>query len=74
MFFLLFDFFYYFVVTHIVISVDENGYCPRTMKYMYGLLTGKWIVNFECKVLVAIRLDILVVGCSCLFTCLFTQG
>ncbi|XP_046846861.1 ankyrin repeat domain-containing protein 31-like [Xenia sp. Carnegie-2017] len=34
-------------VTHIVISADENGYCPRTMKYMYGLLTGKWIVNFE---------------------------
>ena len=34
-------------VTHVVTSVNENGHCPRTIKYMCGILTGKWIISFE---------------------------
>ncbi|XP_027158401.1 protein BREAST CANCER SUSCEPTIBILITY 1 homolog [Coffea eugenioides] len=34
-------------VTHIVASTDENGVCKRTLKFMMGVLEGKWIVNIE---------------------------
>lgn len=36
-------------VTHVVASVDENGACRRTIKYLMGILEGKWILNIECK-------------------------
>ncbi|XP_061185474.1 BRCA1-associated RING domain protein 1-like [Saccostrea echinata] len=34
-------------VTHIVTSCNKNGLCPRTMKYLQGVLTGRWIVNMD---------------------------
>ncbi|XP_071740379.1 protein BREAST CANCER SUSCEPTIBILITY 1 homolog [Rutidosis leptorrhynchoides] len=34
-------------VTHVVASVDENGACRRTLKYLMGILNGKWILNIE---------------------------
>lgn len=37
------------LVTHIVTVVDEENVCNRTMKYLLGVLTGKWIVSFDCK-------------------------
>ena len=40
------------LVTHVVTPVNKNGHCPRTMKYFSGILTGKWIVSFNCKYLV----------------------
>ena len=37
-------------VTHIVTATNnKKGICPRTMKYLNGVLTGKWIVSYECK-------------------------
>eukprot|EP00794_Sanderia_malayensis_P003062 gene3062-3525_t len=32
-------------VTHVVTSVDKNNICPRTMKNLLAILTGKWIVS-----------------------------
>ncbi|XP_013404512.1 BRCA1-associated RING domain protein 1-like [Lingula anatina] len=34
-------------VTHVVTTVNAEGMCPRTMKYLQAVLTGKWVVNFE---------------------------
>ncbi|CAH1788293.1 unnamed protein product [Owenia fusiformis] len=34
-------------VTHVVTEVNKDGHCPRTLKFLSALLTGKWIVNFE---------------------------
>ena len=42
-------FFYIFSVTHVITSCNKNGMCPRTLKYLRGVLQGKWIVNMECK-------------------------
>lgn len=36
-------------VTHVVASTDENGACKRTLKFLMGVLEGKWIVNIECQ-------------------------
>jgi hypothetical protein len=36
-------------VTHIVTFVNNEGHCPRTLKFLKGILGGKWIVNFDCK-------------------------
>jgi len=36
-------------VTHVIASVDENGACRRTLKYLMGIIEGKWILNIECK-------------------------
>ena len=41
----------FFSVTHVVSSVNKDGMCPRTMKYLHAILAGKWIVNFECKII-----------------------
>lgn len=35
-------------VTHIIASTDENGACKRTIKYLMGILEGKWILNVNC--------------------------
>ncbi|XP_066301591.1 BRCA1-associated RING domain protein 1-like [Branchiostoma lanceolatum] len=34
-------------VTHLVAACDDTNRCPRTIKYLQGVLTGKWIVS--CK-------------------------
>nr|XP_022310050.1 BRCA1-associated RING domain protein 1-like isoform X4 [Crassostrea virginica] len=34
-------------VTHIVSTCNSSGLCPRTMKYLRGVLTGRWIVSME---------------------------
>ncbi|KAL3522731.1 hypothetical protein ACH5RR_015565 [Cinchona calisaya] len=34
-------------VTHVVASTDENGACKRTLKFLMGVLEGKWIVNID---------------------------
>ncbi|GMI70669.1 hypothetical protein HRI_000736200 [Hibiscus trionum] len=34
-------------VTHIIASTDENGACKRTLKYLIGILEGKWILNIN---------------------------
>ena len=36
-------------VTHVIASVDENGACRRTLKYLMGILEGKWILTIDCK-------------------------
>ena len=38
-----------FIVTHIVTATNSKGVCPRTIKYLNGVVTGKWIVNYDCK-------------------------
>lgn len=35
-------------VTHVITSTDENGACRRTIKFMMGILEGKWILDIEC--------------------------
>ena len=39
----------FFIVTHIVTATNSKGVCPRTIKYLNGVVTGKWIVNYDCK-------------------------
>ncbi|OVA13240.1 BRCT domain [Macleaya cordata] len=34
-------------VSHIIASTDENGACKRTMKFLMGILEGKWILNID---------------------------
>ncbi|CAA7054605.1 unnamed protein product [Microthlaspi erraticum] len=34
-------------VTHVIVSVDENGACRRTLKFMMGILEGKWILSID---------------------------
>ncbi|KAJ1964173.1 BRCA1-associated RING domain protein 1 [Dispira parvispora] len=34
-------------VTHVVTTRDSDGLCPRTLKYMYGVLAGAYIVDYE---------------------------
>ncbi|KAK8943022.1 hypothetical protein KSP39_PZI009112 [Platanthera zijinensis] len=34
-------------VTHVIASTDENGACKRTLKFMMGILEGKWILSIE---------------------------
>ncbi|CAH9110704.1 unnamed protein product [Cuscuta epithymum] len=34
-------------VTHIIASIDEKGACRRTLKYLMGVLGGKWILTIE---------------------------
>jgi hypothetical protein len=36
-------------VTHIITSAKESDLCPRTIKYLSGILSGKLIVKYECK-------------------------
>ncbi|XP_031564381.1 BRCA1-associated RING domain protein 1-like [Actinia tenebrosa] len=33
-------------VTHIITSTSNSGLCRRTIKYLSGILCGKWIVSF----------------------------
>ncbi|ORZ25924.1 hypothetical protein BCR42DRAFT_17168 [Absidia repens] len=32
-------------VTHLITSVNEQGLCTRTIKYLLSIITGKWIVS-----------------------------
>ncbi|ONK65178.1 uncharacterized protein A4U43_C07F34490 [Asparagus officinalis] len=34
-------------VTHVIASTDENGACKRTLKFLMGILEGKWILGIE---------------------------
>ncbi|CAI9089704.1 OLC1v1024324C1 [Oldenlandia corymbosa var. corymbosa] len=34
-------------VTHVVAATDDNGACKRTLKFLMGVLEGKWILNIE---------------------------
>ena len=34
--------------THVITVVDAQRRCRRTLKYMLGILTGAWIVSYEC--------------------------
>ncbi|XP_020259871.1 BRCA1-associated RING domain protein 1-like isoform X2 [Asparagus officinalis] len=34
-------------VTHVIASVDENGGCSRTLKFLMAILTGKWVLTIE---------------------------
>ncbi|KAL5716339.1 hypothetical protein ACHQM5_018050 [Ranunculus cassubicifolius] len=34
-------------VTHIIASTDENGACRRTLKFLLGILEGKWILKID---------------------------
>ncbi|XP_035233173.1 BRCA1-associated RING domain protein 1-like isoform X2 [Stegodyphus dumicola] len=36
-------------VSHIITSCDSMGNCTRTMKVLMGMLSGKWIINSQCK-------------------------
>jgi hypothetical protein len=36
-------------VTHVITSVNDEGMCARTLKYLNAVLLGKWILNIECK-------------------------
>ena len=48
-----------FSVTHLVAHTNDDNLCARTMKYLKCLITGKWIVNFECKLPQTTNLPIL---------------
>ncbi|KAG9439395.1 hypothetical protein H6P81_019560 [Aristolochia fimbriata] len=34
-------------VTHVIASTDENGACKRTLKFLMGILEGKWILKAD---------------------------
>ncbi|KAI3903583.1 hypothetical protein MKW98_032237 [Papaver atlanticum] len=34
-------------VTHIIASTDTSGACKRTLKFLLGILDGKWILNID---------------------------
>ncbi|GFT49903.1 BRCA1-associated RING domain protein 1 [Nephila pilipes] len=34
-------------VTHVITNCDNMGNCTRTMKILLGILTGKWLMNFQ---------------------------
>lgn len=34
---------------YFILNADENGCCPRTVKYLQGLAAGKWIVGYNCE-------------------------
>ena len=42
-------FLFLFPVTHVVAEVNKDGMCPRTLKYLHAVMTGKWIVGFNCE-------------------------
>ncbi|KAL8468583.1 hypothetical protein ACS0TY_031684 [Phlomoides rotata] len=35
------------MVTHVIASTDENGACRRTLKFLMGILEGKWILSVQ---------------------------
>jgi len=34
-------------VTHVVTAVDNDDLCSRTMKFLLGVITGKWIISYD---------------------------
>ena len=36
-------------VTHVVTIADEQGICPRTIKYLLGVASEKPILSVNCK-------------------------
>lgn len=41
-------------VTHIITSVDKQRLCKRTLKYLQGVLKGKWIVEPKCNLMLGL--------------------
>lgn len=37
------------LVSHIVTIGNQSKCCPRTLKFLFGVASGKWIVDFQCK-------------------------
>jgi len=35
-------------VTHVITSVNAEGSCRRTIKYLEAVLAGVWIVDLSC--------------------------
>lgn len=35
------------MVTHVIVKCDEDGTTDRTLKYLYGVASGCWVVNVE---------------------------
>ncbi|KAF6138326.1 hypothetical protein GIB67_001555 [Kingdonia uniflora] len=33
--------------THVLVSTDENGACTRNLKFLMGILEGKWILSID---------------------------
>lgn len=47
-------------VTHVITSVDKKHLCKRTLKYLQGVLKGKWVVDPQCTTVCCIwKLDML---------------
>lgn len=40
---------YFDDITHVISSVNKKRQCHRTLKYLHGLLLGKWIVSPQCR-------------------------
>ncbi|XP_033762661.1 BRCA1-associated RING domain protein 1-like [Pecten maximus] len=34
-------------VTHVITSNNQDGQCPRTIKYLMAVLQGKWVINMD---------------------------
>ncbi|OWF40680.1 BRCA1-associated RING domain protein 1 [Mizuhopecten yessoensis] len=34
-------------VTHVITSSNQDGQCPRTIKYLMAVLQGKWVLNMD---------------------------
>ena len=37
------------MVIMIVQPTDENRRCPRTLKYLQGVASGRWVVDHQCE-------------------------
>ncbi len=37
--------------THVVVSTDSRGLCPRTVKYLQGVLARIWVLSYQCELL-----------------------
>lgn len=40
--------------THVIAGVNDEQLCQRTVKYLFAVLEGKWIVTVDCMFLVLI--------------------
>lgn len=34
-------------MTHIIVGCNEKGLCPRTVKYLRGIIDGKFVVSYD---------------------------
>jgi len=45
-------------VTHLVTSVNAEGSCPRTIKFLQAVLAGIWILDFRCTLALNVSTDV----------------